>query len=144
MFDRVQSNQGKSSSFDRGTQSASTVQMPQGTLCSGIEGLCLLLKRLAYPCRYFDVICRFARPVPELCRIYNIVLDWININHGHRLTPWNQLFLTPAWLEQYARAIRQIGCPLANCLGFIDGTVRPISRPEEHQRLVSHGSSLMD
>ena len=23
----------------------------QGTVCSGIQGLCLLLKRLAYPCR---------------------------------------------------------------------------------------------
>ena len=112
---------------------------PQGTVCSGIEGLCLLLKRLAYPCRYFDLIYRFARPVPELCMIYNVVLDWIYITHGHRLTSWNQLFLTPAWLEHYARAIHQLGCPLANCLGFIDGTVRPISRPEEHQHLVYNG-----
>lgn len=26
---------------------------PQGTVYSGLEGLCILLKRLAYPCRYF-------------------------------------------------------------------------------------------
>ena len=26
----------------------------QGTVCSGIEGLCILLKRLANPCRYSD------------------------------------------------------------------------------------------
>ena len=65
----------------------------QGTVCSGIEGLCLLLKdlkRLAYPCRYFDLIYRFARPVPELCMIYSVVLDWIYTSHGHRLTSWNQ------------------------------------------------------
>ena len=105
----------------------------QGTVCSGIEGLCLLLKRLAYPCRYFDLIYRFGRPVPELCMIYNVVLDWIYTNHGHRLTSWNQLFLTPAWLQQYARAIYQMGCPLNNCFGFVDGMVRPISRPEEDQ-----------
>ena len=98
----------------------------QGTVCSGIEGFCLLLKRLAYPCRYFDLI-------------YNVVLDWIYTNHGHRLTSWNQLFLTPAWLEQYSQAIYQMGCPLTNCFGFIDGTVRPISRPEEDQRLVYNG-----
>ena len=24
----------------------------QGTVCTGMEGLCILLKRLAYPCRY--------------------------------------------------------------------------------------------
>ncbi|CAH3112689.1 unnamed protein product [Porites lobata] len=35
---------------------------PQGTVCSGLEGLCLLLKRLAYPCRYFDLISTFGRP----------------------------------------------------------------------------------
>lgn len=58
-----------------------------------------------------------------------------NVNHNQRLTSWNQLFLTPAWLEQYAQAVHQMGCPIANCLGFIDSTVRPISQPEEHQRL---------
>ena len=49
----------------------------QGTVCSGLEGLCILLKRLAYPYRYFDLIYRFARPVPELYMIYNAVLDWV-------------------------------------------------------------------
>ena len=28
----------------------------QGAVCDGIEGLCLLFRRLAYPCRYSDVI----------------------------------------------------------------------------------------
>ena len=78
-------------------------------VCSGIE--CVLLKRLAYPCRYFDPIYRFARPVPELCMIYNVVLDWIYITNGHSLTSWNRLFLTLAWLQQYARALYQLGCP---------------------------------
>ena len=27
----------------------------QGTVCSGMEGLCIVLKRLAYPCRYTDM-----------------------------------------------------------------------------------------
>jgi len=39
----------------------------------------------------------------------------------------------------YARAIRQKGSPLPNCFGFIDGTVRPICRPEENQRIVYNG-----
>ena len=53
---------------------------PQGTVCSGLEGLCLLLKRLPYPCRYFDLISTFGRPVPELCMIANTVLDWVSFN----------------------------------------------------------------
>ena len=34
----------------------------------GIEGLCMLLKRLAYPCRYSDMMAHFARPVPVVSR----------------------------------------------------------------------------
>ena len=49
----------------------------QGTLYSGLEGLCILLKRLASPCRYYEMIYRFASPVPELCLIYNTVLRWV-------------------------------------------------------------------
>ena len=111
----------------------------QGTVCSGLEGLCMLLKRLAYPCRYYDMIYSFACRLPELCILHNVVLDWIFENHSHRLTSWNQQFLTPACLEQYAQAIRRMGSPLPNCFGFVDGTVRPISRPGENQRLLYNG-----
>ena len=56
---------------------------PQGTVCSGMEGLCILLKRLNYPCRYSDMIHSFARPVPELCMITYTVLDWVYTTHGY-------------------------------------------------------------
>ena len=36
-----------------------------GTKASDIEALCIFLERHAYPCRYLDLIHRFARPVPE-------------------------------------------------------------------------------
>ena len=36
-----------------------------GTKVSGLEGLCILLKRFTYPCRYSDLIPRFARSKPE-------------------------------------------------------------------------------
>lgn len=57
--------------------------------------------------------------------------------HGRRLTTWNnQPFLSSASLERYARATAGNGSPLANCFGFIDGTVREISRPGEYQRVL--------
>lgn len=111
----------------------------QGTVCNGLEGLCMLLKRLAYPCRYFDMISTFARPVPELCMITNTVLDWMHDNHGFRLTSWNQPFLSRISLEQYSQAVARKGAPLRNCFGFVDGTVRPICRPGENQRIVYNG-----
>ena len=30
----------------------------QGTIFGGLEGLCILLRRLAYPCRYSDLLQR--------------------------------------------------------------------------------------
>ena len=41
----------------------------QGKVCEGTEGLCMILKRYFFPCRYSDMIPIFGRPVPELCMI---------------------------------------------------------------------------
>ena len=32
--------------------------------------------------------------------------------------------------------ISQRGSPLQNCFGFVDGTVRPIAKPDNNQRIV--------
>ena len=61
----------------------------------------MLLKRLAYPCRYSDMVHRFARPVPVLSMITNTVLDYVYDRHGHRLTQWNNQVMDPNHLQQY-------------------------------------------
>ena len=50
---------------------ADVLQIPadlvcQGTIFGGLEGLCILLRRLACPCRQSDLLQRFSRSVPEL------------------------------------------------------------------------------
>ena len=60
--------------------------------------------------------------------IYNIVLDYIYNTHGHRISQWNHTILDPVSLERYAEAVYDKGAALDNCIGFIDGTVRPICR----------------
>ena len=111
----------------------------QGTTTPGIEGLCVLLRRLTYPCRYSDLIPRFGRLIPELSMIYNIVLDHIYNTRGHRISQRNNPILDPVSLERYAEAVHDKGAALDNCIGFIDGTVRSISRPGELQRVVYKG-----
>ena len=54
----------------------------QGTICDGIEGLCLTLGRFAYPCRYSELIPRFGRPVPEISMILNLVMDTVYQEHN--------------------------------------------------------------
>ena len=101
----------------------------QGTIFGGLEGLCILPRRLVYPWR----------PVPKLSIIGNTVMKYVYENHHQRLTNWNQTFLNPAKLEEYAQAISDRGAALKNCFGFIDGTVRPICRPDQNQRVVYNG-----
>ena len=57
----------------------------QRTVCSKLEGLCILLKRLAFPCRYIDMVSRFGRNPTELCLIFNTVLEFVYNLHHHRL-----------------------------------------------------------
>lgn len=111
----------------------------QGTTCSGMEGLCVLLKRLAYPCRYTDMASRFGRNPSELCLLFNELLDLVYEQHHHRLESWNQPFLSPELLQSYADTIHNKGAPLENCFGFVDGTVRPIARPKYNQRVMYNG-----
>ena len=115
------------------------IHCPQRTICDRIEGLCMLLRRFSYPCRYSDMISRFGRPVPELCMITNEVMDNIFNNHSHRISQWNDDILNPQLLQEYADVIHAKGAPLENCFGFIDGTVRPIARPDQQQRIVYNG-----
>lgn len=61
------------------------------------------------------------------------------MSHGHRISQWNFDILSPPMLQEYADVIHAKGAPLRNCFGFIDGRVRPISRPGQHQRVVYNG-----
>ena len=112
----------------------------QRSVVDGMEGLCMLLKRLAYPCRYSDMMQRFGgRPVPVLCMATNCVLDYIYEQHHHKMTEWNDDILNPAALQTYAECVHEMGAPLNNCFGFIDGTVRPICKPGTNQRILYNG-----
>ena len=109
----------------------------QRSVVGGMEALCMLLKRLTYPCRYSDMMQRFGqRQVPVLCMATNCALDYIYDEHHQKITEWNDDILNPAALQTYADCIHQMGAPLNNCFGFIDGTVRPIARPGTNQRIL--------
>ena len=111
----------------------------QGTICEGIEALCMVLRRFSYPCRYSDLVPQFGRPVPELSMITNNVIDYIYERHGEKITHWNHRLLNPQCLQEYAAAVHRKGAALENCFGFVDGTVKQICRPGQMQRTVYNG-----
>ena len=71
--------------------------------------------------------------------ISNKVTDWIYNTPGQKVTQWNQSILNPPLIGTYADAVHTNGAALDNCFCFIDGTVRPISRPMSYQRIVYNG-----
>lgn len=56
------------------------------TVDGGMEGLCILLKMFAYPCRLSDLVPRFERSVPELSEIVSEVANHTN-THAYTARP---------------------------------------------------------
>jgi hypothetical protein len=59
--------------------------------------------------------------------------------HNHLLSDLSRDWLSYEHLCNYAEAVSDRNAPLENCWGFIDGTVRPICRPQQNQKLVFNG-----
>ena len=107
------------------------MKCPNGVLVDGMEALSALLKRFAYPCRFADMVPRFGRPVPQLCMITNRLMDYVFNEYSHLLTQLCQPWLSRDRLRHFAATIHDKGAPLENCWGFIDGTVRPLCKPDQ-------------
>ena len=114
------------------------VVAPDRSRATGVEALCIVLHRLAYPRRWVESEKMFGRSGAGLSSIYNCMVRDI---HGRfRATiAFDEQRLTPEKMATYARAIKRKGAPLDRCWGFIDGTVRPICRPIRLQRYVFSG-----
>ena len=66
-------------------------KLEQKSIVDGMEGLCMLLRRVFYPCRYSDIIPRFGgRPVLVISLITNCVIDYIFDMHGYLISEWNE------------------------------------------------------
>ncbi|XP_023015958.2 uncharacterized protein [Leptinotarsa decemlineata] len=101
---------------------------------SGLHGLCILLRRLAYPNRLCDLEPLFGLSAQSLSQIANEVADIIYQNHGHLIENLQNLpWLNLDKLRYYSHAVFAKDAPLNNCWGFIDGTTRAICRPTEEQ-----------
>ena len=106
---------------------------------SGVGAVSILLKRFSYPIRLGDMIPRFGRPVPQLSMIASEMTSFVYDMYHEKLNSFRQQWLSPAELENFAQAIHNVGAPLTNCWGFVDGTVRRICRPDEMQKTVYNG-----
>jgi hypothetical protein len=102
------------------------------------DALAIALRRLAYPTRMGDLELFFGRSKSSLSRIFNAVIYHIYDRFNHLLR-WDRNRLTVDVLDRFCMAVNAKGVPLNNCFGFIDGTIRQISRPKMNQRLFFNG-----
>ena len=107
-----------------------------GIKWSGTEGLCMLLRRIAYPNRLVDLIPIFGRHKTEMSTILNVMTNEIYSLHHSRLENINHPWMN---YEQYAEVVAAKGACLDNIWGFIDGTQVRICRPKEGQESCFNG-----
>ncbi|CAM1298097.1 Uncharacterised protein r2_g751 [Pycnogonum litorale] len=110
-----------------------------GTKATNLEGLCILLRRMAYPNWWSDLVPLFGRSVPELSLISRFMVNHVAEQFGNLLTNFNFPWMQVDKLEMYCAAIKNQGAPLDSCWGFIDGTARPLARPIHLQRNLFSG-----
>ena len=109
---------------------------------SGMEGLCILLHRLAFPCRLCDLEPIFGCGKAEPSIIVNTMLPLLYNEWNHLFTNiahHRQHWLTQERMEEACAAVQGKGSPLPNVWGFVDGTIRRICHPRNGQRLFYNG-----
>lgn len=87
--------------FKRSQKVPDQIRCYNRVVVDGIEALCIFLMGFAYARWYFDMLSRFARPVPQLCMTSNQVMDFIYQTHHHHLKNFNQPWLSQASLQNY-------------------------------------------
>ena len=112
---------------------------PNRTAWSGLEGLCILLRRLSYPAQTFQLGDYFGRGSADISIITNTMLSYVYDRWNRLLVDLSEhtrqgRWLSLAKLQEAAAAVHRKG-PLSNVWGFIDGTARQIRRPSRGQRI---------
>lgn len=99
---------------------------------SGEEILMITLRRLAYPVRWSDLQIFFGVSESTLSLAFKYAIEKIYEDFKHLLV-FDAGRIVPM-LPSFATAVQRKGGPLQNCVGFIDGTARPICRPTVGQQ----------
>ena len=101
---------------------------------TGLEGLLVLLRRLAYPARLGDLCEEFGRSKGVLSVIFSTMLIWIWERWGTLVTDPFTRYLNQERTARYSQAVLETTGVDLNIWGFINGTVRAICRLNDDQQ----------
>ena len=102
-----------------------------GYACVPFTACCILLRRMASPCRWADVEYLFGMRSSALNEAFWEVLESSYEAQGHLLLDLKEGLLVQR-AEMYADCIMNAGAPLDSCVGFIACTKIKMTRPGGH------------
>jgi hypothetical protein len=88
--------------------------------------LMVVLRRLAYPCRFNDLVNVFGIPSNRICDIFHSTLDYLFHRFAEKIqniTTWLPFF------PDFCEAMSRYGSPYANLIGLLDGNFMQTCRP---------------
>ena len=107
----------------------------KGHVCSSLEAILILLRRLSSQCRYSDFCVEFDLLPQFLSFIFNGLCLFLFKKIGPHIRRFNHKWLVNREkLEYWSTKLEEKGCPLNNCVGWADGTHVPVCKPSIGQR----------
>ncbi|ETI53405.1 hypothetical protein F441_03643 [Phytophthora nicotianae CJ01A1] len=104
------------------------IRTRERTAANGVEGLCIVLYKLAIPLRWKDLESFFGRTESGLSNLFLHVLDHLESKFADLLY-FNHEYAANH-VQTYADAVFDAGGSMQNVWAFVDGTVRGICRPK--------------
>jgi hypothetical protein len=88
--------------------------------------LMVVLRRLAFPCRFVDLVNVFGMPSNRICDIFHSTVDHLYDKFARRL---NQYSIWIDYFPAFARAMQEFGAPYDNLINIFDGHFIAVCRP---------------
>ena len=117
------------------------VEYNAGVKPEPVLACCVLLRRLAFSCRWCDLQVLFGRPASWLFAVFTCVIQNLHETFGY-LLDWHPHLRSYRRLHDFANAVKK-RC-YARVWGFLDGHFEEMARPLYRQRDVYSGHSKAD
>jgi hypothetical protein len=107
------------------------IHIPRHGHFTGLEAMCVLLRRLRYPSTLSLLVPFFGRREQQLSALFHFALIFIDNKYRHLL---ENLALWSNRAPAYQQSIVNKGSPYANIIGFLDATINRCCKPIRNQR----------
>eukprot|EP00171_Calliarthron_tuberculosum_P001768 IDg1768t1 len=112
-----------------GWPSSKTRTMRNRYACDAMLSTCVMLRRLASPCRWKELEILFGKHASQLSEIFWESIEHLIEEQGHLIKSSLKKEYIQENISKWSSSISIKSGALTNCIGFIDGTVIGISRP---------------